>query len=682
MTVGSPAPGASRVREIDALRGVGALAVLLFHYTTRYGEMFPHARDVGLHIAGGHYSVLLFFALSGFAIHYSFIRLTHLGDFIVARFARLFPAYWAAMAVTLAVQAVADVPEFRVPLLDAVINLSMLQGFARLQPVDGAYWTLAVELCFYGCIGVIWKLGWLGRIERVLALWLALKLVLRVWPDMPDPAVRFLVLDYIHFFAIGLVSYRVFAGHRSWAQQVPLMGLLFAVIAVTETSDVVLVALLLQLAFLLMTLGHMRWLCVRPLLMIGAISYPLYLVHQHLGMTIMLRLDALGASPWLGFLAASGVAIFVGAAIHHGIERRAGDWILARWRAAAKAREGAAPAPRPSRLAELDALRGIGAILVVNFHYSTRFPEMFPHARHVPFHIFGGDYRVLLFFTISGFAIFFTLRHLASMGDFVVNRFARLFPAYWAAMAITLLAEHWGHIPQLQISAGAVLVNLTMLQSYFYIPSVDGAYWTLGVELSFYACMLAMWRIFRLRGLEGLLMLWLCGKWALAYWPDMPTRIVMLFVLKWVGFFALGMMCYRIWAGERSWKEQLPDLGLLLVTIAATDPPDLLLAALVLALVFALMLAGKLRWICVRPLVWVGGISYSLYLVHQNLGFVIMLAGERAGLGPLTTYALALAAAFTLGAAINRWIERPAGRWLLARWEARKGSAPERAATV
>ncbi|MET0360479.1 MAG: hypothetical protein ABW048_01880, partial [Sphingobium sp.] len=43
-----------------------------------------------------------------------------------------------------------------------------------------------------------------------------------------------------------------------------------------------------------------------------------------------------------------------------------------------------------SRLTELDALRGLGALLVMNFHYSTRFHEMFPAAPHVPFHILGG----------------------------------------------------------------------------------------------------------------------------------------------------------------------------------------------------------------------------------------------------------------------------------------------------
>lgn len=326
--------------------------------------------------------------------------------------------------------------------------------------------------------------------------------------------------------------------------------------------------------------------------------------------------------------------------------------------------------PRP-RLAELDALRGIGALLVLNFHYSTRFQELFPSARHVPFSIVGGNYRVLLFFAISGFAIFFTMNRLQSGWDFVAGRFARLFPAYWAAMCLTLLVEHWGHVPQLDVSPSAIWVNITMLQGFFYVPAVDGAYWTLTVELAFYACMLFLWWIKGLAQVERAVLGWLGLKLIFHAWPDMPDRLVSLLVLRWIPFFAIGMLSYRVWAGQRSWREQAPYVLAVFATIALTEAPDLLLVAILFVLIFALAIKGHVRWLCVRPLMWVGSISYSLYLVHQHIGFVIMVNGDRMGLSPLMSYAIALATAFLLGALINRTVERPGTEWILRQWRER-----------
>jgi len=117
------------------------------------------------------------------------------------------------------------------------------------------------------------------------------------------------------------------------------------------------------------------------------------------------------------------------------------------------------------RLTELDALRGIGALCVLIFHYSTRFHELFPQASHVPFSFPGGNYRVLLFFTISGFAIFFTLDRIRTVADFVVNRFARLYPAYLVAMLLTLSIEYLAHATQLLIGPVAIFANFTKVAS-------------------------------------------------------------------------------------------------------------------------------------------------------------------------------------------------------------------------
>lgn len=328
--------------------------------------------------------------------------------------------------------------------------------------------------------------------------------------------------------------------------------------------------------------------------------------------------------------------------------------------------------PSRSRLTELDALRGLGALCVLVFHYSTRFHELFPQAAHVPFSFPGGNYRVLLFFTISGFAIFFSLDRIASVADFAVNRFARLYPAYLVAMLLTLSVEYLARATELLIGPAAILANVTMLQGFAFLPEVDGAYWTLTVEIAFYFCMIALWKWAGLKRLEPMLLAWLALRTLYGLWPDMPERIVMLFVLRYVPFFIIGMLAYRVWSGQRRWKQQAPYAAAALLSVALMESWDVTLVALALLACFAALIAGRLRFVALRPLVWMGGISYSFYLIHQHVGFVVMLRMAEAGYSPWLAFAAAFLTALLLGTAINRLVERPVGEAILAWWSRRK----------
>ena len=152
----------------------------------------------------------------------------------------------------------------------------------------------------------------------------------------------------------------------------------------------------------------------------------------------------------------------------------------------------------------------------------------------------------------------------------------------------------------------------------------------------------------------------------------MPERLIMLLVLRYLPFFVIGMLSYRVWAGQRSWRQQCPYAALTLASVATIETWDVTLVACLLFAAFAALIAGRLRMLRLRPLIWLGGISYSFYLIHQHVGFVVMLEVARAGYSPWLGFSAAFAVALILGTGINRLVERPAGEAILAWWKRRR----------
>src|SRR5689334_7369036 len=138
-----------RIRELDALRGLAALAVVLFHLTFRYDP--EHLSPIA--VRWGHYGVELFFVISGFVILMTAERAGSLAAFVVSRIARLFPVFWPA--VLLSAGAAAFMETQRPWLMEVAANLTMLPVYLGFDFVDDSYWTLEVELAFYVAVGIL-----------------------------------------------------------------------------------------------------------------------------------------------------------------------------------------------------------------------------------------------------------------------------------------------------------------------------------------------------------------------------------------------------------------------------------------------------------------------------------------------------------------------------------------------
>ena len=87
-----------RLLELDALRGIAAISVVIYHFCYRYPELYG-GNQFNLAFLG-KYGVPFFFIISGFVIFWTLDRLKKPVDFIVSRFSRLYPIYWICLTIT------------------------------------------------------------------------------------------------------------------------------------------------------------------------------------------------------------------------------------------------------------------------------------------------------------------------------------------------------------------------------------------------------------------------------------------------------------------------------------------------------------------------------------------------------------------------------------------------------
>lgn len=176
-----------RLDFIDGLRGLAALTVVFQHIAER---IMIHAPDKSgyLHlffvtsINTGRFGIALFFLISGYVVPFSFKEPHAFQKFVISRFFRLYPAYWLSLAAAVAALTWAAGAQFETRTVLA--NITMLQMALGQPNVLGPYWTLIIELTFYGLCASLYLSGILFNRKALyiaFALFMGLSLVLSVY---------------------------------------------------------------------------------------------------------------------------------------------------------------------------------------------------------------------------------------------------------------------------------------------------------------------------------------------------------------------------------------------------------------------------------------------------------------------------------------------------------------------
>ena len=341
------------------------------------------------------------------------------------------------------------------------------------------------------------------------------------------------------------------------------------------------------------------------------------------------------------------------------------------------------PAPPPvrthARFTELDGLRGIAALGVVLAHYITLANTFFPHLRQAPVDLNPLTLGVHLFFLISGFVIFMTVRRVGSAREFLTARAIRLFPPFWVALLLTSAIGYLSHEAWLKPGLRQFLANLTMAPKLFGEKPVDGAYWTLAVEWVFYLGMALLCALGLTRREQ--LTTWLLALWAVAsvglsvgltLWRSAGSGLADVLltatIAEYAPLFASGALLFL--SRERGRLD--PRLALTLPSALATalivqGPGHAIMLAVPIVIFVAVVVRERTAVLRTAPLQFLGRVSYGRYLLHQNIGYAMISLTQDRVLGFLIAFPLTLGLAWALYELVEVRLSRVLRRRLLPR---------------
>jgi peptidoglycan/LPS O-acetylase OafA/YrhL len=264
------------------------------------------------------------------------------------------------------------------------------------------------------------------------------------------------------------------------------------------------------------------------------------------------------------------------------------------------------------------------------------------------------------------------------IGDFAVSRAIRLYPTYWLCAALLFflppLLGDW----RFMIPAHDAMVNLTMVAPWFGSPYIDPVFWSLAIELQFYLLVAAAVGMLGFGRLPIALLAWLAiGVSTSALGLDSGRPPVYLGGTYYM-YFCFGAACYFLHHIERS--RTVCALALLslplmfahslykasIVTAVYNTPMSSTVVCTVLgagaaAVYFSHALSQRMK--ATALVSFIGGLTYPLYLVHENIGYALlntMFSHDTRWLGLGYTVLFCLAAS----AAVYLWFDVPVRRWL------------------
>lgn len=335
-------------------------------------------------------------------------------------------------------------------------------------------------------------------------------------------------------------------------------------------------------------------------------------------------------------------------------------------------------------------MRGIAACYVALFHIShiTFYPKVSP-PNSIAWLIDAGLSGVSLFFIISAFTMCLSTdaRNEKEFIPFFVRRFFRIAPLFYVWIALGCLRDYL--VFDKTHTSGEILWNVFFLINFKheYFEGIPWAGWTIGVEMVFYACFPFIFRFTRTiqnAAIALAICLAIGLQWSSHFIVDhSDAKYATMGFASRLPIFMLGILLYRVQQAsdvlQQATRKYLSiiaiTVGLTLLVVASQTRSGLLLLPLdyTQALAWALLMYGlliqPLKATNFKPLLFIGEISYSIYLSHATVLHLLSMAGLYSLIASVTgdlgfvfyftSFAIGMIAVFAVSYATYVFIESP-----------------------
>lgn len=342
-----PESGSSkRIQELDSLRALAAISLVLFHFTHVFTQKYGYTTDLGWEWSYGKYGVALFFLLSGFVNAMTLTRKRDCANFLVGRILRICPIFWCAVALNVLLAGTVPLHESHWSLDTVFANMTILPNLIGYQCMEPVTWTLQIEVLFYLILLGLFTCGAFRQPALMVFVVLSIASLIGVtvnqsvaagtvapWLEGLKFLQALLIVPFLPLFCVGILLNEIKCRRGIfWQNALGIIVSFFVFHLIDQHGHNPAMSLLLFSLLAVCAYGKCPPLRLAPMVFLSSISYALYLLHNNLGCVFIWHLNQkFGLSPNLAMAIGIVFSVVVATVVTFGFEQPLTKYLRSRW---------------------------------------------------------------------------------------------------------------------------------------------------------------------------------------------------------------------------------------------------------------------------------------------------------------------------------------------------------------